>query len=158
MNGDKLPENWYRIRIPDPELSYGLALAGFLTGILEMADLRDSTVLLEEVEGGGDPNRGLTGIIANRIGTQELLDRLVFTDQLDWATFCFYKETGASASFFGRRPRIDSISQSALAVRVIDDSFLDIFTQDASLAGKIAELGPRSEIISSLLSEMHFPA
>jgi hypothetical protein len=149
---------WHRISLDNPELTYGKRLSRFFTDDLGDA-CPGATVLLYEVEGGGDPLRGLTGLGCVKISMAELNGRLQYTDQLDWATFCFIQKPDEQTlqKLCGGISIAEAVSKSILTVRVIDDSYLDILTRDDQLRSRLTERYPSSRVESSPLDQMVFP-
>jgi hypothetical protein len=158
MAKSELRSNWHRVTLNNPELTYGKRLSRFLADDLGDA-LRGTSVLLYEVEGAGDPSRGVTQLGCMGMSLVELSERLKHTDQLDWATFCFMQDADEQAlQELCRRASISEVvSKSALTVRVIDDSCLDVFTRDDQLRRRLNERYPSSRTESSPLDEMVFP-
>lgn len=152
-------ETWWQVTIADPELSLGAALADLLAEVLQVAGLATSAVFLAEIEGAGDPERGITQLDADWVAAQELLERLRFTVQLDWATLCFHRERHESAGHCdGSQASIAScVSCSVMAVRVIDDSWVELFTRDAALAAAVSKMRSSATLTSSPLEDMSFP-
>lgn len=149
---------WHRVSINIPELTHGQELMVFLSEILPSEAL-GGTVVVADVEGGGDPERGITQLNCTSMSVQELLKRLCFTLQIDWANLYFLTAPdpelerriceGLSIS--------DAISTSTVSVRVIDDSWLDVFTPDRNIAADLLKRHPLSRLESSMLSEMVYP-
>jgi hypothetical protein len=159
MNIDKNSTIWHCVTIDKPELTPGVNLCRFLEEILAITARNAVTVVLSGVEGGGDPVQGVTRLGCVRMSKQELLKRLKFTNQLDWANFYFFVDVDEQMlrNICGNFSFAEAVSRSTLTVRVIDDSSVDIFTSENEFARNLATQYAPSHMQSALLSEMTFP-
>jgi hypothetical protein len=149
---------WHRIAIDSPELTRGEKLKDFLLDNLPGKAL-GTAVIVAGVEGGGDPELGITQLGCVMMTNKELQGRLGSTSQIDWANFYFLAipDEGLKCRVCGGLSISDAISESSLSIRVIDDSSLEVFTPDHSLIADLKSRYPFAHVESSLLSEMDFP-
>jgi hypothetical protein len=151
--------NWHFVRINDPKLTYGRTLGVFIDGIITFGVSEISSVVIASVEGGGDPQRGITPLGCVRLSKVEFLKRLTSTEQLDWADFYFFKDVTDETvrSICGGSSIVDAIAASVFAVRVIDDSSLDLFTTSIGLSLWLTDRYPDAETQFGPLATMPFP-
>lgn len=149
---------WHRIKFENPCLTHGAQLSDFLEKNLSDA-IRGCMVVVAAIEGSGDPVTGLTRLDCAPITTAELHARLLATDQINWGDFYFVKESGEALQQKLREKATtqNAISESHLALRVIDDSSIEVFTTDRNLILTVLARHPSAQIESATLAEMDYP-
>ena len=149
---------WHRIKFENPYLTHGAQLSDFLEKNLSDA-IRGCMVVVAAIEGSGDPVRGLTLLDCALITIAELHARLLATEQIDWGDFYFVKESGEALRQKLREKATiqNAISESHLALRVIDDSSIEVFTTDHNLISTLSALHLSAQIESASLAEMDYP-
>ena len=151
---------WNQTIIDAPELTGGAALAAFLYRLLRLGGRPARYVVLAGVDGAGDSVRGITHVGCTRLPVSDLLTRLRYTKQLDWANFYFFsrvddKVVEAICAVFSVA---EAIATTTISVRVIDDSEVHVFSPDNTLATQLEKLVGKCETRVGRLRALEYPS
>lgn len=160
MSHDSCGLEWHQVVIRKPELTNGNVLSVLLDKLLARSVPTANWAVVSGIEGAGDPTRGITRMGCAKIGKQDLLTRLRYSEQLDWANFFFFADIGDHAvnEICSELSIPDAIAVSLLSVRVVDDSEVHVFTTDARLRAHLTESYAESYSRTGPLSTLDYPA
>ena len=150
---------WTQIIIDAPELVAGDALSVFIDDVLMFDSPAAQYAVTNDVEGAGDPVRGLTQLRCAMLRRDELLARLRATVQLDWATIHFFASVTHEMfrSICDELSVAEAIALSLVTIGVVDDSEVHVFTRNSALADRLGDRHRIDRVRTGPLTDLEYP-
>ena len=130
---------------PDPQGLSGASVFAFVNPLSAM--LPDTMVLASDLEGAKLNTREITGGIPAR----EFPKWVAKTAQFDWAFFHYLPDNQQG---FLSLPDRERIARSLVTVRLADDSYVYLYTENADIAREMKNLFPTAQVADLSLDRL----
>jgi hypothetical protein len=143
--------SWFQIIVSDPAALSGTSVALFARSICERLGI--THVGIRDVVGSVT---GLKNLNDTVVSVADFISKVGEATQYDWALFFLYGALPSEAEWTIKNDR-ERITQTVATIRLADDTYFYVYTQDSGLAFYLKSVTPQAEVKALGMSDLEIP-